>query len=30
MMAAQDPWLQSYFHGKRAQKLVGAAPATTG
>ncbi len=30
MLAAEDPWLQSYFHGKRAQKLVGAAPATTG
>jgi phospholipid/cholesterol/gamma-HCH transport system ATP-binding protein len=26
MLAADDPWLQSYFHGKRAQSLVGAEP----
>jgi len=30
MLAEEDPWLQSYFHGKRAQKLVGASAATTG
>ncbi|MGL4443116.1 MAG: ABC transporter ATP-binding protein, partial [Alsobacter sp.] len=23
MLAAEDPWLHSYFHGKRARKLVG-------
>ena len=26
MLAADDPWLQAYFHGKRAQSLVGADP----
>lgn len=30
MLASEDPWLQSYFHGKRAQKLVGATAAPTG
>jgi phospholipid/cholesterol/gamma-HCH transport system ATP-binding protein len=28
MLAAEDPWLQSYFHGKRARKLVGDPQAT--
>ena len=22
MLASDDPWLQTYFHGKRAQSLV--------
>jgi phospholipid/cholesterol/gamma-HCH transport system ATP-binding protein len=26
MLAADDPWLRAYFHGKRAQSLVGAEP----
>jgi phospholipid/cholesterol/gamma-HCH transport system ATP-binding protein len=26
MLASDDPWLQAYFHGKRAQSLVGAEP----
>jgi phospholipid/cholesterol/gamma-HCH transport system ATP-binding protein len=26
MQASDDPWLQAYFHGKRAQSLVGAEP----
>ena len=26
MLAADDPWLKAYFHGKRAQALVGADP----
>lgn len=26
MLAADDPWLKAYFHGKRAQSLVGADP----
>ena len=26
MLAADDPWPQAYFHGKRAQSLVGADP----
>ena len=24
MLASDDPWLKTYFHGKRAQSLVGA------
>ncbi|WP_367278328.1 ABC transporter ATP-binding protein [uncultured Alsobacter sp.] len=27
MLESRDPWLQAYFHGKRAQSLVGAEPA---
>jgi phospholipid/cholesterol/gamma-HCH transport system ATP-binding protein len=27
MLESQNPWLQAYFHGKRAQSLVGAEPA---
>ncbi|MFO1148446.1 MAG: ABC transporter ATP-binding protein [Alsobacter sp.] len=26
MLASDDPWLRAYFHGKRAQSLVGAEP----
>lgn len=26
MLASDDPWLQAYFHGKRARSLVGAEP----
>ena len=27
MLESRDPWLQAYFHGNRAQSLVGAEPA---